>query len=530
MTKILIPRSDSISAKIIEPSDFEKFYTDDIIPDYKKSGFTLTAGSGLAVNVSSGVVRLKGLYLENSASETVSSLTASDVNYIYVKLARDQASEAESWDFFKNLTGTTPTDAFFIGTATTNGSAVTAVDQGTVTDIAIPKLEFLYFGDGVDGDVTLSTNTSIDEVKHYENLTINSGVTLTSTAASQACLIVKVKGTLTINGTINMDAKGGAAGAGRTGGTAGESAQPNIYGMGDSGFNGYNNANLNVGKPGQVGDVGGLGQIGNADTQRQEDGSGGSGAGGTGGAMNAGWAGSIFTVGQRNAQNGGAYGNDGNVTSYYGDAGTGHGGFREFMTVLGANGKGQATSLIPHFRPGLANVPNIRLNDPFYIAVNMPQLFGGGGSGGTSGTGGQGGGITGGTANAPNGGVGGDSGAGGAGGGGIILMAKNIVIGASGVLTADGANGTNGTIGGVGTGPTQYVAASVGGGSGGGGGGGEAGQIVILYESYINNGSSNITMTGGTGGTGAAAPTLGYASGAGGNGSAKTLKQVNLSL
>ena len=87
MTKILIPRSDSVSAKIIEPSDFEKLNTPDIVPDYKYSGFTLTAGSGLAVNVSSGVCRLKGLYLESSASETVSSLTASDVNYIYVKLA-----------------------------------------------------------------------------------------------------------------------------------------------------------------------------------------------------------------------------------------------------------------------------------------------------------------------------------------------------------------------------------------------------------------------------------------------------------
>jgi len=180
MTKILIPRSDSISAKIIEPSDFEKVFSDDVVEDYKKSGFTITAGSGLAISVSSGIVRLKGLYLESTATETVSSLTASDVNYIYVKLARDQASEAESWDFFKNLTGTTPTDAFFIGTATTNGSAVTAVDQTNVIDIAIPKSEHMYYGDGRDGDVTISSNTSLSELKRYNNLTINSGVTLTS--------------------------------------------------------------------------------------------------------------------------------------------------------------------------------------------------------------------------------------------------------------------------------------------------------------------------------------------------------------
>jgi len=230
MTKILIPRSDSISAKIIEPSDFENLLTSDIVPDYKYSGFTLSAGSGLAVNVTLGVVRLKGLYLESSASESVSSLTASDVNYIYVKLARDSASEAESWDFDKNLTGTTPTDAFFIGTATTNGSAVTAVDQTNVIDIAIPKSEHMYYGDGRDGDVTISSNTSLSELKRYNNLTINAGQTLTTSATTNASLIIQVKGTLTINGTIDMDAKGarGSDGGAQSsgGGQASSGSQP----------------------------------------------------------------------------------------------------------------------------------------------------------------------------------------------------------------------------------------------------------------------------------------------------------------
>jgi hypothetical protein len=267
MTKILIPRSDSISAKIIEPSDFEKFYTDDIIPDYKYSGFTLTAGSGLAVNVSSGVVRLKGLYLESSASETVSSLTASDVNYIYVKLARDSASEAESWDFFKNLTGTTPTDAFFIGTATTNGSAVTAVDQTTVIDIAIPKFEHMYYGDGSDGDVTISSNTNLSEVKRYNNLTINSGQTLSMSAGSHSSLIIQVKDTLTINGTISMDGKGAA---GSDGGAVGGGG---AAGTGNGG----------QGSPGTDGKIAAFnGNFGSKDTTNQGIGnSSGSGQGGT---------------------------------------------------------------------------------------------------------------------------------------------------------------------------------------------------------------------------------------------------------
>jgi len=236
MTKILIPRSDSVSAKIIEPSDFESLLSSDIVPDYKYSGFTLTAGSGLAVNVSSGVCRLKGLYLESSASETVSSLTANDVNYIYVKLARDSASEAESWDFDKNLTGTTPTDAFFIGTATTNGSAVTAVDQTNVIDIAIPRSEHMYYGDGRDGDVTISSNTSITGLKRYNNLTINAGQTLTSSETTNGSLIIQVKGTLTINGTISMDAKGGRGsdgGAQSAGGAAQAVNNPGTQDEGD---------------------------------------------------------------------------------------------------------------------------------------------------------------------------------------------------------------------------------------------------------------------------------------------------------
>ena len=266
MTKILIPRSDSISAKIIEPSDFEKLNSDDIVPDYKKSGFTLSAGSGLAVNVSSGVCRVKGLYLESSATETVSSLTASDVNYIYVKLARDSASEAESWDFDKNLTGVAPTDAFFIGTVTTDGSAVTAVDQTLVIDIAIPKFEYMYFGDGSDGDVTISSNTSINEVKRYDNLTINAGQTLTSTATSEATLIIQVRNTLTINGSISMNDKGGLGGDGGTAGT------PETGGGSPWSWNG----------DAVAGGLGAGGNAGHKDTGSDavELGTGGSGAGG----------------------------------------------------------------------------------------------------------------------------------------------------------------------------------------------------------------------------------------------------------
>ena len=137
MSRILIPRSDSLGAKIIEPSDFEKYFSSDIIRDYRKSGFVITAGSGLSVDIAVGTARVKGLYVESDASESVGSLTANQPNYIYITLARDSNSEAESWSFTKNTTGSLPTDSFFIGTAVCGGSSVTSINQTEVIDSAL---------------------------------------------------------------------------------------------------------------------------------------------------------------------------------------------------------------------------------------------------------------------------------------------------------------------------------------------------------------------------------------------------------
>ena len=41
MAKILIPRSDSVDVKVIEPSDFESYFSDDLLNNYIKDGFTL---------------------------------------------------------------------------------------------------------------------------------------------------------------------------------------------------------------------------------------------------------------------------------------------------------------------------------------------------------------------------------------------------------------------------------------------------------------------------------------------------------
>ena len=99
MARILYPRSDSISAKVVEPSDFEQMFS--FIEDHISSGIVVTAGSGLAVSISTGIIRLKGLVCELNSTETVSSLNASNTVYIYATLARDGNGEAESFSFTK---------------------------------------------------------------------------------------------------------------------------------------------------------------------------------------------------------------------------------------------------------------------------------------------------------------------------------------------------------------------------------------------------------------------------------------------
>lgn len=79
-----------------------------------------------------------------------------------------------------------------------------------------------YIGEASDGDVVISSNTSLVVpnkvgsydgdmvVKQYKSLTINSGITLTT---DQPCrgLFIYVQGNCTINGTLSMTGRGAAA-------------------------------------------------------------------------------------------------------------------------------------------------------------------------------------------------------------------------------------------------------------------------------------------------------------------------------
>lgn len=506
MAKILIPRSDSISAKIIEPSDTEKVFTN-AVRDYVQSGFTVTANSGTnrSVDITAGVARIKGLYVELDANDTAGyTFGTDDTHYLYITLTRDGNNEVESWNYSSNTTGTIPADSMKIAKVVTAGGDVSSVDQsaefltnnhlhtfmGTGAEIAAlsstyaGQLAFctldgdifqegkiyrrntansdwnvaestpVFFGDGSDGDVTISTNTVLTSVKYYNNLTVDSGVSLTGNYTQP--MEIYVKGRLTCNGHINVDGRGNAGGAG-----------------------------------GHYIGSGGTGTAGTAGVN-------GAGSGGAGGAS---------------VQATGASGNGGNggpgVPAYGGGAGQ-----------AGQPGHPNASS--PHAGGaggGAGSSPTDMKNLLTYITTSpKTNLFGaGGGGGGGSQKGGNGG--NGSPIPAVSGGgqpgmPGGDAtgGDGGAGGGFLIIYAKEIVVGSTGIISSDGSDGgdANTSLDGQSNpykGPQQYPyygGGSGGGGGGnggaGGGGGGGGGTLLFVYNSLANNGT--IRCAGGSGGLG----------------------------
>lgn len=458
MTKILIPRSDSISAKIIEPSDFEELFGA-IVQNYVSSGFALSAGSGLAVNVAVGKGRLSGLLIENSASETVSSLTASSTNYIYVTLARDSNSEAEAWDFSKNTTGVTPTDSLFIGTATTDGSSVTAVSTTNVEDVA--QMEYDPFGDGSDGDATIATNTDLgaSNIKYYDNLTVNSGVTLSGNSP----LIIFAKTSVTVTGGIivNNTGNGGAAGTGGAGGAGGTYVNQTNHGGVTGGTGGVGTAGyFSNGAAGAGGGAGG--------GRDSDPGGGGKSGGGSGGAVptaivdtNIIQKSLINILSKPNllgssangggGGGGGAGGNSGgsNNTDAGGAGGTGGNG--------GAGGHGGGVLII--ISPTITKTGSLQANG----------TNGANGSQGGSGGAGSGGGV---------GGKGGGGGGGSGGNGGYIFLGYFTKTESGTTTVTAGTGGTGGALGASGAEPSG--ASNNAGTAGGNGSAGTAGQIVKI--------------------------------------------------
>ena len=143
------------------------------------------------------------------------------------------------------------------------------------------------YGNGSDGDVTISSNTNLTIDKQYNNLTVNGGIILNT-----AGYTVRVKQTLTNNGTVTDSTTGGAGGGGGSGGTGGSvSPAATAGGNGSSGTGtGGNGGGGGGGGGGAGGGIGGDGgtatltyetrTVGTATASAGSGGSRGSGGGG----------------------------------------------------------------------------------------------------------------------------------------------------------------------------------------------------------------------------------------------------------
>ena len=294
------------------------------------------------------------------------------------------------------------------------------------------------FGDGSDGDVVISGNTTLTGDMDYDDLTIDVGIVL-ETAGYE----VRVKGTLLNNGTIRNNGTVGTngvnatSGSGGSGGSGGAGAVGNTYSSGTTGGNGGGGGSGNNGN--------GSGGVAGADENPAlgVDGSGG-GAGGTG-------------------SSGGGSGGSG-----------GSGGTATAETVALDLSTAGMTNDIGITETEMSPTQEILGAEASVSVASLSASAGGGGGGG-------------GNSDGANGGGGGGAGAGGS-GGVVVLIAKIITNSATGIIECNGANG------GIGGNDANF------GGGGGGGAGASGGVIVLAYGTLADSGT--IQANGGTGGAG----------------------------
>ncbi len=318
------------------------------------------------------------------------------------------------------------------------------------------------FGDGSDGNVTISGNTTLTSDMYYDDLIVDNGFTLNA-----AGFRIFVKGTLTNNGTISRAGNAGGNGedaasgshTATSGGTAGAALAAGYLNGAIAGVAGGGGAAGGVGPS-----AGSNGSNGNAQTNSL----GGNGTNGVGGG--AGGADASANPGSA----GGSGGTGGTATAATSSPKT----YSELVTMR-------------NFEPA------------------SPSKFNSGAGG--AGSGGGGGGHYGSVSGfAGNGGGGGGSGGS---GGLMVLFARIIINSATGVISVKGGAGGDGGNGSAATGTDNG-----GGGGGGGGTGGSGGIMMLVYNSLTDSGS--ITVAGGDGG---AVGALGVGTGGGVNGVAGTV-------
>lgn len=317
-----------------------------------------------------------------------------------------------------------------------------------------------FYGDGTDGDVTISSNTTLTSDMYYDNLTIDTNSVLNT--GGYRIFVINV---LTVesgssisragNDGSNGSAGNGTAGAGGAGGAGGTALAAGYYPACEDG---------------KAGGAGGTSKIG---TQ------GDNGTAGTSGDA----------VSNSVADNGsvGAVGGDGGDGS--GSHGVGTGG------TAGGAGVATATTTMPR------NYTNANLWIDFSTIGSLTQYECAGGAGGSGGGGGASGEFDG-SLSARGGNSGGGAGSGSA--GGIVGIFARIIANAGSitVIGGNGGDGGNGDDGESGNNNTE----GGGGGAGAGGSSGSGGALILCYNKY--SGAGTLIYTGGvvgSGGTGGSA-------------------------
>lgn len=344
-----------------------------------------------------------------------------------------------------------------------------------------------FFGDGSDGDVVISTSTTLTRDMYYNNLTVNSGTTLFTGGYR-----IFVRNVATINGTIDRSGNNGATGSnGDNGGAWGASGSGGIGGGGGAALTA---GTLYGGLPGPDGKAGGNGGWGQRyGFPAQPGGNGVNGAAGLNELHSIGSNG-IAGIGSPAGGKGGdgryGFGQPINLVTGMPGGASSIGGIAGTVTTSKIKPKTVSFATYMYEFDGATVTP-----------LRGSAQNGGSGSAGGGGSGGAVDPEIGGT-----GGGGGGSGGSGSNGGIIVLLAKTIA--GSGSISARGGSGGSGGAGGNGgnggsasQGGYIYYSGGGGGGSGGtGGNGGNGGVIVLSYSQKIFNGV--ISMSGDKGGAG----------------------------
>lgn len=434
----------------------------------------IAANSASVNEFVSNTAQIKDLIVTNAkiSSLAVDKLTAGTITSKIISLA---VSDGSGDSFFNSgKTDFTNTDAGFILGVDDSDSNYAKFYIGdsskylnwTGTDLIISAdnvvlngstLSFSdVFGDGSDGNVTISANTTLTSDMHYNNLTVSAGFTLNAGGYR-----IFVKGTTINNGTISR--KGNNGGNGTNGGTG-------VGGHGHGGTAGAALADANLAGS-IIGAVGGDGGDGGPSALQGYPGV--TGVNGSNQTYAYCPAGSAGVTGGRGGNGGASYDFPGTVQGREGGAGSSGG------TVAGT------IKTPPHNLLAAFQMADIDDTADYWHQIKT------GASSGSSGGGGGGGGGS-----AVNGGAGGGGGGTGSPGGVMVIFSKHIIN--NGVITCDGGDGGNGGNGGNG----ESTGNDYGGGGGAGGGAGAGapgGILVMVYNSYTGAGTK--TANGGAAGT-----------------------------